>query len=66
MITTSPSKQDSATVAPASHSDSQTSAQGARALAYHRVFVKVCEQLNFNEKERQWFRALLAEELGNH
>lgn len=35
----------------------------SKAAVFQRIFEKVCEQLNFNERERQWFRQLLAEEL---
>lgn len=36
-----------------------------RALAFQRIFEKVCEQLNFNARERAWFRDLLKDELKN-
>lgn len=34
-----------------------------RVAAFQRIFEKVCEQLNFNERERAWFRDLLKDEL---
>ena len=37
-----------------------------RVAAFQRIFEKVCEQLNFNERERAWFRDLLKDELKQH
>lgn len=42
---------------------SDVASKAPRAAAFHRIFEKVCEQLNFNERERAWFRQLLKEEL---
>ncbi len=52
-----------------SHTDSHTAiatsaeCKNPRVAAFQRIFEKVCEQLNFNERERAWFRDLLKDEL---
>lgn len=46
-----------------SNTDAAAPVSNPRAAAFHRIFEKVCEQLNFNERERAWFRDLLREEL---